>query len=346
MADPTTTPSSTLSFGDLIVEVARKIGVAYYGPNGDEEAQIPVNAHDLSECRRHVNNGIRMFINDAPSPNGWRWMRPLATVNLWGTVSVSTANTVTPTAYDPLNDKTTLTAVSASFYPSMELRSIALTGIGSYTISDYVSASVIKVRGRVAGATAVTWSLQSTGTFTLPSTFGGQHLGEITYVEQTNRGIHLTWVDEYMIRRWKENVTSSTGIPFWAAVRPMTEATPKRRWELLMWPYPNSDLTVLFPYIVHFDKLVGFDEVPPAPVGHDEAIRAACLAVTEKDVEGAPGSDWNYYHQSCLPNSYRIDAMAAPKNLGYFGNPSKIAGARNIQVYRDFIYQRPPVGMT
>jgi hypothetical protein len=45
-----------------------------------------------------------------------------------------------------------------------------------------------------------------------------------------------------------------------------------------------------------------------------------------------------------LPQSQRVDAMSAPKALGYFGNPN----ANNskwpaIKTFRDFWYQRPTV---
>lgn len=337
-------PTSVLTFEDLIIEASRRIGVSYYGPDGDGEIQVPIDAHDLSECKRHVNNAIRMILNDAPSPNGWRFMRPVASVVIWGDLAVDSSNLITSQGYVQGTGKTTLQVSSDSFYESMEEKSIVLTGVGTFTITDYVSATQIKVSGDAsgAGASGVTWSITADGNFTLPRTFGGQVLGVPTYASDTNQGVSLNWTDESVIRRWRENITDETGDPYLLACRPMATGTPRRRWELVVYPKPDEVMTVEFPFHLHFDKMVDLDEVPPLPFSHDETVKAACLAVVEKDVEGVPGADWDYYKNTCLPNSYRIDAMAAPKRLGYFGNPQATTGSP-IKFFRNYVYQRPDV---
>jgi len=339
-------PTSVLTFQDLIIEVARRIGVAFYGDDGDEVVQVPVDAHDLAECKRHVNNAIRMILNDAPALNGWRFTRPTASVVIWGTVATDDDNKVSSLGYDPLTDKTTLQAESDSFYDSMEEKSIVLTGVDTFTITDYLSATQIKVAGdaTAAGVSGVTWSLTADGNYTLPRSFGGQVVGVPTYESDTNQGVSLNWTDEAVIRKWRENITDETGDPYLLAIRPMATGTPRRRWELMAYPQPDEVMTVEFPYHLHFDRMVDMDEVPPLPFVHDETVKAACLAVAEKDVEGVPGADWDYYTNSCLPNSYRVDAMAAPKRLGYFGNPSSPAGSP-IKFFRKYVYQRPSVSV-
>ncbi len=74
-----TTPTLELTFTDLILEVAEFGGIAYYGTDGDEVAQIPADTHDLALCKRIVNKALRKFIADSP-PNGWRWMRKTARI--------------------------------------------------------------------------------------------------------------------------------------------------------------------------------------------------------------------------------------------------------------------------
>jgi len=335
-------PTSTLTFADLILEVAHKLGIAYYGADGDEAAQVPVDAHDLDECKRIVNNAIRMFISDAPQPNGWRWLRPIATVTLWTTIPADVTNTITA-VYDAGTGKTTLTAVRESFYPSMELKSIVLTDTGTFTISDYVSATQIKVSGNAAAANGKTWSIETDGNYTLPQTFGGQYSGDITFIAGTRRGTGLDWTDESVIRKWRQNITDHSGTPFLVAVRPMTTGTPRRRWELLMWPKPIEVLHVEFPYTLHFDSLVNLTDVHPAPFGFDEAVKAACLAVAEKEKNDTLGVDWQYYREVALPNAYRVDAMSAPKKLGYFGNPGPVKASEAIRYFRNRLYQRPSV---
>lgn len=80
-------PTGGLTFQDLIVRVAEYLGVAHYGENGDEKAQVPTDAHDLDLCKRLVNDGIRMFVSESVHPvNGrpfyWRWVRKLYTLTI------------------------------------------------------------------------------------------------------------------------------------------------------------------------------------------------------------------------------------------------------------------------
>jgi len=338
-------PTSSLTNRDLILEVARKIGFADYGVAGDAETGVPLDEHDLAECQRHVNNAIRMFLHDAPR-SGWRFARPTAQVTIWGDIGVDSDNKITSGGYDPSTDRTTLNVASDSFYETMEGKTITLTGVDDFTIAKYVSAQQIKVMGDATGAgtSGVTWSISADGNYTLPRTFGGQYSGAITYTSDTNQGVSVDWVSEATIRQWRENITDETGDPFWAAVRPQNQLfDPRRRWELMVYPQADEVLTLEFPFDLHFDQLVDLDEVPPVPFSHDETIKAACLAIVEKDVEEVPGPDWTYYTQQCLPNSYRVDSRAAPKDLGYFGNPRPAGGRAAIRTFREQLYERPNI---
>jgi hypothetical protein len=335
-------PTSALTFRDLILEVARKLGYANYGEDGDGPIEIPSDPHDLDECKRIVNKAIRMFVADAPA-SGWKWARPVAEVTLWGTVATDSDNLATSGGYDPVADRTTLNVSEDSFYPSMEERTLTLTGVGDFVIASYVSATQIKVRGDAtgAGAAGVTWSITSDGNFTLPSDFGGEYSGDVTYAAGTEQGVGLDWTSDAIIRQWRADLADDSGDPFLAAVRPMATGQPRRRWELMVYPQPDDVVTVTFPYTVGFDQLVELDEVPPMPFSHDETVRAACLAMAEKDNEDMPGPDWEYYRSVALPNSYRSDLHAAPKKLGYFGRGGR--GRPSITTFRNHMYQRPNV---
>ena len=70
-------PSGALSISDLVLRVAEKLGIAEYTSTG--LIHVPTNQFNLNLCKQYVNNGIRMFMADAP-PKGWRWMRRLMTV--------------------------------------------------------------------------------------------------------------------------------------------------------------------------------------------------------------------------------------------------------------------------
>jgi len=321
----------------LIIEVATKLGVAFYGDNGDEEAQVPRDVHDLSECRKHVNNAIRMFLADAPA-GGWRCQHPIASVVLWPSVAVDA--TVTATGiYDPPTQTTLITASEDTFYPSMELKTIVVTGGESLTIATYVSATQVRVAGDHNWSTAATFSITADGNYTLPQTFGGQYNGDITYAADTAIASSISWTNEAQIRRMREDTTGDLGDPYLAAVRPI--AGNQRRWELLSEPIPQTMRVVEFLYELHFDSLVDLTDMHPCGFVHDEAIRAACMAVAERDAEDVMAGLMQYYRQVALPNSFRIDGRQAPRRLGSMNRRATI----NQHNFRDH-QRRPEVTMT
>lgn len=477
-------PTSALTFQDLIIEVAYKAGMAYYGTDGQGPPQVPEDFHDLTLCQRIINKAIRMFINDGPGPNGWYWTRPIAQTDLWPQINYDSASPprtfVTLTANPTINGTTyagttllTLTTPGVpttnaqvapvgvvgtpAFYQSMEYRQIFLNGnpppntagffipenggtanpvactitrssttatvlvpsgtsgwkvgntvtiasaqqgayngnqiitgvtpfsftytvagspatpatgsitatflgqVGTpYTILFFVNSTQILVDGDATQngtVSQVPFSFASSGDYTLPANFGGQYVGDITYIANTNRGMILRWIDESTIRGRRQNYNIESGTPYEAAVRIMPTPSyqqltntsgfmlPRRRWELMTWRITSEFLSVLFPYTLAFNDMVNLTDVPPAPFSFDEAIKAACLALVEKELEDSmTGPDWVYYHTIALPAAHRINAMGAPKALGYFGNPTTSSGMQNpIKSFRDQWYQRPTV---
>lgn len=313
-------PTSTLTFSDLILHVAEKLGVAYYGASGTGVAQIPINVHDLEKCKRIVNNAIRMFVANAPKPNGWRWLRPILRTDLWGDIALDSANAISSATYNVSGSNTTIVVPASAFFSSMELKPMTITDIGSVTIQNYVSSTSVIISGSHTASLGKTWSMVTDGAYTMPVSFSGQYLGGLAYVAGTNKGIGTEWVDESDIRRWQADVDDETGTPYMFAVRIKDTGTPRRRWELMAFPKPDEDLSVEFPAMLGFDSLVNLTDVPPSPFAHDETIKAACLAQCEKEVEGALGVEWQYYSDVAMANSFQIDAMSAPKTLGFFLN--------------------------
>jgi hypothetical protein len=337
-------PTSALTFGDLLLEVSREAGVAYYGADGDEEAQIPVNKHDLAEMKRHVNNGLLMFFNDAPK-TGWRFARPVATVDLWGAVAVGT-DTVTAVTDSGV---TTVTATAATFSESMVYHMIQVTDLtNDVMITKVLSTTVceIDLNGESDFSTK-TFGIASNGSYTMPPYFAGIANGQPTYVADSNEGVTVSWVDESKIRRYRENITDETGNPYWLAHSLMYtdglgNRLNSRRFELLAYPKAGADQVVQFPFEFHFDKLVELSDNPPVPFVHDETIKAACLSVIERDVFDKPGRHSEAYNSKSLPQSHILDGRMGPRHLGYFGNPSG-GLARDISLWRDLMYDRPDV---
>lgn len=268
-------PTSALTFEDLILEAARLMGVGHYGEGGDEALQVPTDPHDLAECKRHVNNAIRMFIADAPR-TGWRWMRPIARMTLDDADSL------------PENENGVIEA-----------------------------------------------------NYDMPIGFAGQFNGSITVIAGTNQAWEVEWTNEARIRQLRENQSFHIGHPRLVAVRVKED---RRTWELLVWPAPHIETTIEFPFDVHFDRLEELDEKPPIPFSFDEALKAATLAVVERDVHDLFDRHWQYYREVALPNAHQIDARSAPRRLGYFGNPER-PSPMNLRTFRE-ISQRPVVGFT
>lgn len=329
--------TSALSFNDLILEVARKMGTAYYGETGDEEAQIPIDEHDLTEAKRHVNDAIRMFISDAP-PAGWRWTKPVASIALWPSVAVDVAKTILSGTYVPADDHTPITANTAIFYPSMEEKEIVITGVGTFTIKQYVSSTVVNLYGNHTFVGTKTYSIAADGDYTLPRTFAGSIGGIVSFQSQTNRAVPVDWTHETTIRQLRENISITTGIPRLIAADVFVPVSGRRRYKLMTYPIPDQLFVVQFPFDLHFDELLSGTDVPPTPIMHDESMRAACRAIVEKDVLEQSGVDTAYYAK-CLGNSIKADERSGPSKLGYFGNGWQGVNIRN---FRDLM-PRPNV---
>ncbi len=181
-------PTSALSFEDLILRVAREAGISYHGSSGNERAMIPIDEHDLDLCKTIVNDGIRMFVADAP-PKGWRWMRRIMSVTLTATRVTGTADSASTTTVvdsdlvltpaagtaDSASDTTLVdAALSATYGTDNDLKDyycyiISGTGAGSFAkITGYnASNGTITVADWLTSAGAAGGTNPDTG-----STFG------------------------------------------------------------------------------------------------------------------------------------------------------------------------------
>jgi hypothetical protein len=382
---PTPEATSALYFSDLILAVAKKIGTAYYGANGQGVAQIPVDAYSLDQAQDIVNKGIRMLISDGPQPNGWRWLNQIAQVDLFpecdfDPTTQTYVNITTNGTFSTLTLVTNTTGTTATrFTQSMELQNIWISGypppgtpgyypdttvtqtpIGTaYAVASYLSPTQVAVYGNATanGTLSQGFSIVNTGDYTLPTTFSGQYSGPISFIAGTNRGVSLHWVNEFEIRRRRQIYSVESGTPFEAAIRLIPQPTynqitgnptlvpnNRRRWQFMTWFACNEWLSVIFPFYLNFDTLVNLTDVPPSPITFDECLRAACMAVAEKDVEDTnEGPDWQYYRTICLPNAYRIDAMSVSKNIGRFSDPSIYMDNNGLRDWRDAAWVRPIV---
>lgn len=268
-------PTSVLTYTQIITKIAKELGIAYYGPNGDSKAMPPIDVHDLEQCKEIASDGIRQFIADAPL-TGWRWRDRIITVTTTGTQITGTADSASTT--------TLVDAMLAETYDSDdELNGYYCyitggTGEGSWAvITDYDATGTpgkITVNdwldefGNAGGTDPDTGS---TFTITPVETVGGdiaryplaenlsiEITGNIEYAENTAHSISIQWCNESFIRS-RRSVSVNTGYPRYAALRPLEPRSnaidPKRRWELILDPQPSSSETLEFSCKIIFNNL-------------------------------------------------------------------------------------------
>lgn len=258
-------PSSAYSFYDLLLRVAETVGIAYYGTSGQDRACIPIEVNSLDQCKRVVNDGIKMFMADAPKL-GWRWRRRIARITLTDTQTIGTAEAGT--------NATTLVddALADVYDEDDEINGYYVyitdgTGKGSWAIiTDYTAltgtvtvADWLTSNGDPGGTDPTTGSTYSiTGVQTiegdkarypLPQDCTGA-VGPITYEAGSSKGSFIGWTHEAQIRRLRES-SINTGYSTLASIRPYGS----RGYELFVDPSPTSADTLIFPYEVEFNSL-------------------------------------------------------------------------------------------
>lgn len=267
-------PNSYLSMQELCTKIAKDAGNAYRGPAGTSRSMLPIDKDDLQDIKDVINDGIRMFIADAPL-TGWRWPKRIMSVNIDGTRITGVADSDTDATH--LVDLTLATTYTATddlkdYYAYI----LTGTGVDSYakitaynkTTGSCTVAEWLDSNGNSGGTTPVeddTFCITKYETiggdiarYPLAENFGGEVSGKITYAKDTTHTQRVTWVPEAEIRM-KRQLGDNTGYPYLAAIRQVEPSSsspgPKRRYELLLYPDPSADDVLEFPYPLIFDKL-------------------------------------------------------------------------------------------
>ena len=255
-------PTSALGFYDVLLRIAEKAGMAYYGSNGQGKAIAPVDAFNLDKCKRIINDGFRLFVASPPA-QGWLWQERMAEITLAATeIGTATAGAATTLTDDTQNTDLTYVRTEANDYFNDWLLTItAGTGVGeSAIVTDYVGATrTVTFSGGLSGdSTPDTTSIYQIEKVNLmPEDFNGEVDGAPTYAQSTNHGTELELVDESLIRAIRADYISS-GYPSKVAIlpyRPVAGALGTRRWELIT-DYASVGTDVLnIPYTSHFNKM-------------------------------------------------------------------------------------------
>lgn len=147
----------------------------------------------------------------------------------------------------------------------------------------------------------------------------GSIVSDIFYEPASNyHKIRLIGIDQLIER---QQVTETSGVPMYAAVRPKTSTgTTVQVKELLLWPTPGEVWTLTYQYRVVPDLLETDRQYALGAPMHAQTILEACLAAAELNEDDTLAVHEAAY-QRLLARSIEYDALQyAPRTLGYNGN--------------------------
>lgn len=326
--------TSTLSFQDLLLFVAEYYGVASYDTNGIP--YIPADdSFNLRECKKIVNEAIRMFVSRPPRNGKWRWMFRTETVTFDPTgggadnidsdaarymLSAGCVQTAGPITYvadsghgtriewcdvNRINNKRELSIQTG--YPSLaairpyQPTTNVLTSSRRWEIMFDPSPSSIQ-------SVSFPYILQ----FDKMQLEGGtaDSADATTLVDATRLES-----DDYF-NDWVIYVISGTGVGSYAVVTDYVKSTGTFTVDDWLDPQGNAGGTDPGADSIYVVEPAG--NYHPAGAQFDEAIKVACLAKCEMEAEDAElGNKYiQYFTNVALPDAHRIDANSAPRTLG------------------------------
>ena len=265
-------PTSALTMQEMCTKIAKEAGTAYRGTDGAARSMLPIDKDALQDVKDVINDGIRSFISDSP-PQGWQWRKRI--------LSVATCGPAVEGIVDSVDTLDTVVASLEADYPADDdlngywIYVTSGVGIGSYAqITDYTATGgIVTVAGWLddngspggvspGAGSGISITKYETingdvGRYPLPEYFGGEVNGVPSYQKNSSNCGELRWVTESDIRRLRQ-MSVSTGDAYLLAIRqyePDSGLSPKRRFELLVYPDPVDDAVIEFPYSVAFNKL-------------------------------------------------------------------------------------------
>ena len=155
----------------------------------------------------------------------------------------------------------------------------------------------------------------------MPHGFYGQFIDQFTYGPDGPR-VDIELTDESHIRSLYATSGSTTGDPVFCAVRPLPTSTgsaqPNGRWEVIFYPTPSSDISVVARLRLWPNKLVNTTDRHAAGFQFDEAVLAACMAEAEQQRDKTAGVMTARWAEA-LARAIVTDNATVPRTLGYCG---------------------------
>ncbi len=152
----------------------------------------------------------------------------------------------------------------------------------------------------------------------LPDTFGHIEGDEITIDDDAEGYPHITRRGEAQIRAWRQQDSTTTGVPRHFAIRPKAfDGSAGQRFEILWHPPPDDAYDVTFPYSPLPNAMV--ISTTPYPWGgaaHAETIKTSIWAAAEHEHEHVFDGPHQKKFLERLQSSIAIDLEQEPSNLG------------------------------
>ena len=304
-------PGIGTSFRDLVQETAWYLGYGFKRRQSDG-----LSVDQEKECVQAIHRGYEQYLYPPlvpPDvlPHRWSWLNPVTTIT-----AAKTFSSVLTT----IGGNRTLTATADVFQPTMVGRTITATAGASYVITQYATARIVGINASAAADTGKTFTLTADGLYRLPDDFAGFR-GEITYKSGEGYYAPIASYSEVQLRMALQN-SNTTGRPIAYAVRPVRPSVQTgQKWDLVLWPIPDSNYDLSFQYTVAVNKL---SDANPFPIGgplHAGALIASCLAAAECRSNDERGL-WAAKFMERMRTSIDMDRMlVTPERLGEMRDP-------------------------
>lgn len=292
----------SLTLADLKTEVCQFLGFAAYASCTSGEKAV---------VDKLIKIGLRTFYRPA-TPHKWSFLKPRVELVAWAT----TTGTVTgaPSYASPVS---TVDVTAAAFHASMIGGSFVFDTSGTgYPIVTVATTTQITVTGDASGEAADdTFTITSDGTVRLPDAFGGI-IGPLFFEQSAGYYHPIEIVSASQIAQRRQQ-SMTTGRPQFATITPVTfDPAIGQRFDLLVWPAPNTDYTLVFRYNVRPDVIPADTSYPYGGMDHAETIREACLAAAEETMNDEPGVHVARYTERLVASIAFDRDATTPETLG------------------------------
>lgn len=307
------TGESTLSVtrDDLRRYVRRYLGISRTGSlDTDDEA-------DVSDA---IKTGERAFYHPEVLPGEttghiWSFMNPLMTLSLTAPYSTGTVSITTGTV-----------TLTGGTWPSWAADGTLVVDGSRYEVDTRTSNSVIVLEDTsVTGVSGETYELEH-WRYSLPDGFGAFNTPSLSFSEDANvwRTLWLTGVGEVLQMRQQYGPVTVSTQPELAAVQTVTsDHTAGTRYELWLYPTPQSTYTVKGQYTVNPNAVSSGAPYPLGGMPVAETLIASCLCAAERMMNDTSSVERENFLNR-LRASIALDRkMHAPAILGTMNNSNR-----------------------